>query len=122
MPEPLLQRCEDDQAKQSSFCPPGWIPLITELDQKIAEMSLHYTILQVKEKLGTLRYYVRLPREGDNSHHMKIYDLIEDYENKSAQICDQCGEEGSSIKLDMGIIATRCPKHSYKIFYEDIND
>ena len=39
-------------------CNRGWYPLIIELDQKLAEIEPEYTLHQVKEKFGTLRYYI----------------------------------------------------------------
>lgn len=42
-------------------CEKGWYPLIIELDQKLTDMAPNYEIHQIKEKFGTLRYYISLP-------------------------------------------------------------
>jgi hypothetical protein len=42
-------------------CDRGWYPLIIELDQKLAEIFPDYELHQVKEKFGTLRYYIGFP-------------------------------------------------------------
>lgn len=42
-------------------CDKGWYPLVIELDQKLAEIYPDYQLHQVKEKFGTLRYYVGFP-------------------------------------------------------------
>jgi hypothetical protein len=42
-------------------CDKGWYPLICELDEKIIEIFPDYEIHQVKEKYGTLRYYIGFP-------------------------------------------------------------
>lgn len=42
-------------------CDKGWYPLVIELDQKLAEIAPDYTLHQVKEKFGTLRYYTGFP-------------------------------------------------------------
>lgn len=42
-------------------CDSGWYPLIVELDKKLAEIFPDYELHQVKEKFGTLRYYIGLP-------------------------------------------------------------
>lgn len=42
-------------------CDKGWYPLIIELHQKLAEIAPDYQLHQVKEKFGTLRYYVGFP-------------------------------------------------------------
>lgn len=35
----------------------GWYPLVTEVDQRLAQIMPDYEINQVKEKFGSLRYY-----------------------------------------------------------------
>jgi hypothetical protein len=42
-------------------CGPGWYPFIIELDRKLAEIAPDYQLHQVKEKFGTLRYYIGFP-------------------------------------------------------------
>jgi hypothetical protein len=39
-------------------CASGWYPLLIELDEKLAQIEPDYEIHQVKEKFGTLRYYI----------------------------------------------------------------
>ena len=43
-------------------CASGWYPLIIELDKKLAEIFPDYELHQVKEKFGTLRYYIGFPQ------------------------------------------------------------
>jgi len=42
-------------------CESGWWPLLIELNEKLEQIAPDYEIHQVKEKFGTLRYYVGLP-------------------------------------------------------------
>lgn len=42
-------------------CDKGWYPLLCELDEKITEIFPDYEVHQVKEKYGTLRYYIGAP-------------------------------------------------------------
>jgi hypothetical protein len=42
-------------------CDKGWYPLVIELDQKLVEIYPDYQLHQVKEKFGTLRYYIGFP-------------------------------------------------------------
>jgi hypothetical protein len=105
-------------------CPPGWRPLVDELDAKLKERWPGYEILQVKEKFGTLRFYGNPGIEppdfpdddaGTAAHNQwyadnvdTFHDLIHAYEAKTATICELCGQPG---KLgDTGYWwATRCP-------------
>ena len=81
-----------------------WIPLIVELDRKLNEIDPNYTIDQVKEKFGGLRFYTgAVSSEG--------YDLIPEAEEKSYTICEVCGEPGTCGGT--GCYPTRCEKHKY---------
>jgi hypothetical protein len=89
----------------------GWQPLLRELDTALKERWPNYQILQVKEKFGTLRFYakpgVELPdfpdsdegvathNEWYNNNVYPFYDLIHQYEDKSASICELCGQPGN---------------------------
>ena len=42
-------------------CGKGWYPLLCELDEKLAAIFPDYELHQVKEKFGTLRYYIGFP-------------------------------------------------------------
>lgn len=139
-------------------CSRGWYPMIIELDKKLAEIFPDYELHQVKEKFGTLRYYIGFPElqtqccidlestrphEGaidpdwlrgaertlkeqyeldkwfydkfiphqDSEEHIqqdealdperqlrrelsdKMHEIISEYENLSARICELCGAE-----------------------------
>ena len=94
---------------------PGWMKLIydlsEELEKEIIKLEKKWTkedlenvcAFQVKEKYGTLRYY--MDRSTD-----EMYWLISEYESKSSTICEQCGEPG---KLRGSYwLYTACDKHS----------
>lgn len=80
----------------------GWKPLVEELIARLrAETDWDGDIHQIKEKFGGLRFYI-----GQGSD--KIYDLIDDYEQKSYTICEDCGERGHPRRD--GWIRTLCDK------------
>lgn len=77
-------------------CDDGWYNLIyslfEELEQlyiknnaDIKELSVH----QIKQKFGQLRVYVSSEFEEETNS------IIEKYENKSLEICEQCGRQAS---------------------------
>jgi len=93
----------------------GWYDLVLELDDAISKIYPLYTIDQVKEKFGGLRYYIGiLPDILPQEHHDEIYRLIHEAEEKSYTMCDICGEPGQTIRVGEYLIATRCPKHDNK--------
>lgn len=75
----------------------GWSQLINNLyDAKPKKTE----VLQVKEKYGTLRFYISSSTEW-------YFDLIEFYESLSGTICEQCGRPGK-LREDRSWILTLC--------------
>ncbi len=76
----------------------GWIPMIEEMSAKIepilekiieADPKAKFpTAVQVKEKFGGLRFYL-------STSHKEVDDIVNDYESKSYEICQDCGESGT---------------------------
>ena len=82
--------------------PKGWIPLVEELAEKLAEVYPEYKITQIKEKFGGLRFYVSgMTEEG--------WKLIDEAERKSLTICEVCGKLGKIRKG--GWWKTLCDEH-----------
>jgi hypothetical protein len=61
------------------------------------------TVVQVKEKFGTLRFYIRA---GTDEH----YNYISFAESMSAVTCETCGKPGK--RLGRGWIYTACEEHA----------
>mgnify|MGYP000014538987 FL=1 len=90
--------------------PAGWLTLLRQLDAKLQERWPDYTIAQIKEKFGTLRFYADAGLEfldfadddaGTAAHNAwykdnidAFHDVIYEYEAKSAFICQLCGKDG----------------------------
>ena len=95
-------------------CGDGWHDLLWELCEAIEEELQHFVqsedspfrVEQVKEKYGTLRFYTNWGTD-------RIYELIQDAENKSAVTCEVCGKPG---KLrGTGWLSTTCEEHKEDI-------
>ncbi len=92
-------------------CGDGWYELIHELSQKIdyekmqqfGEESREVYATQVKEKYGTLRFYM-------NTETPEMSDLIYEYEAKSALTCELCGKPGKTRTMNW--IQTLCDEHN----------
>lgn len=76
-------------------CGDGWFNIIYNLSKEIEEERLklpkeeqkNIYIVQIKEKYGTLRYYL-------TSETQEMSNLISEAEDKSLITCEQCGNKG----------------------------
>lgn len=95
-------------------CGDGWYNLIRDLSEKLYPLVKEFNdsqdedgyiceAVQVKEKYGTLRFYL-------SSQTDEMSNLIDEYEKLSARICESCGLPG---KLDNSNywVRTRCEEH-----------
>jgi hypothetical protein len=88
-------------------CGDGWEPLIRDLSAKLeekikalpAEEQPNYKAMQVKEKFGTLRFYLSMGTD-------EMFDLVEAAESASASTCEGCGLPGK--RRGGGWIVTNC--------------
>ena len=89
-------------------CGDGWYNLLDDLCYKLQSYVDDFDKIeqpvagQVKEKFGGLRFY--LDCGGDDY----VYSLIDDAENKSSSICEDCGEPGKIQSIGYWQMC-RCP-------------
>jgi len=67
---------------------PGWNDIIFNLHNQLKQLDPHYRVMQVKEKFGTLRYYIHT----DNN---EAHNIIIEAETASSHTCEQCGRPGT---------------------------
>jgi hypothetical protein len=96
-------------------CGDGWFDILDRLSSKIEKLlkeqkekypndEIFPSVAQVKEKFGTLRFYITVAID-------EIYNLIDEAEKESSKICEICGKEG---KLNNGPwYQTLCYEHMY---------
>jgi len=136
-PEFFNSRNEGLMASLMSFgfeCHDGWFDLIYNLCSDIKDWYMnnesrhydenyenyevkkgiqpHFQVQQVKEKFGTLRFYIGFAPKA-------IHDLIRKAENDSYFICERCGDDvrthefdgyHSYYRDDLGWVQTLCDK------------
>lgn len=72
-------------------CGDGWFELLDRLSKKITALDkkegCKTEAVQVKEKFGTLRFYIDAGTE-------QVFKAIEKAEKESAKICEDCGKRG----------------------------
>lgn len=84
----ILDRIPDYWGK-SVYIGPGWYELVLLLDSDLSKIDPDYTIQQVKEKFGTLRFYAQPSNERFD--FPEFWGLIREAEDKSGTICEECG-------------------------------
>lgn len=88
-------------------CGGGWFDLLWDLSRDLSRLQRKEplsvgTIDQVKEKFGTLRFYISGSREA--------YNIINTYEEKSGTICENCGGLGQVIRNKRDWYRVLCEK------------
>jgi hypothetical protein len=78
---------------------PGWSGILDRLYDKLPKKLY---VMQVKEKYGSLRFYV-----GSASN--RTFDLISKAEKESETTCEMCEKPGE-IKQIRGWYSCRCPE------------
>ena len=81
----------------------GWLDLIKGICEKLEPIiaalpendRYQYRCVQIKEKFGTLRFYTDICTKD-------MADIIDEFQNKSAKICENCGADGSKISMGSG--------------------
>lgn len=106
---------------------PGWRPLLAELHAELTAAGISYEALQVKEKWGILRVYIRAEGEwhptidltvpgqgtitgtieGGSGAWEQVMAIVHAAEERSRVICEDCGEPGV-LRTDRFWLRTLC--------------
>lgn len=76
-------------------CEDGWIEIIADCHSELLSLDPDYTIFQIKQKFGTLRYYAE-PSQPQYSDRFR--EIIDKYEQLSSHICETTGAKGTLMK------------------------
>lgn len=88
---------------QASNVGEGWHPLLRNLELGLNDLDPDFTLQQVKEKFGGLRYYAQSDADG-------FQELIGIAEEASTHLCEVCGKHGET-KSFHGWLKTLCDEH-----------
>jgi hypothetical protein len=89
-------------------CDDGWYELIYECAEALQDLrGAPVEAKQVKEKLGTLRFYV----DGSEGNYRGAHAITGFYEGQSAYRCEVCGSIDGRLASDGGWLKTVCKLH-----------
>jgi hypothetical protein len=91
-------------------CWKGWMPLIEVLSFKIFTLDINQVmrVEQIKQKFAGLRYYITWINERPK-YFKDIYNLVNEYQNHSFEVCEVCGNSGDRVKeKEENYILTLC--------------
>ncbi len=102
---PILYKDRFEDPKNSLMifgveCEDGWYDLIYKLSSDLTALNENIVATQVKQKYGTLRFYIT---SGSDA----AYDLIDKAEQLSATVCEKCGSPCGQL-IPGGWIYTLC--------------
>lgn len=84
---------------------PGWVDIVYDLCKQINEKWPETKVLQIKEKFGTLSFYIEAP---------EIYNVINEAEKISCNTCYFCGKFPAKLDTSKNRILTLCEECSKK--------
>jgi hypothetical protein len=88
-------------------CEDGWSDMVVSCHNELKSIDPDYTIAQIKEKFGGLRYYFATSQP---SLYKQMTDIVAKYEKVSFTKCQLCGKEAETVNF-AGLIKTLCKKH-----------
>lgn len=102
--------------RESHFeCEDGWYPLLRALSQAVEtycqENGIGIHVTQVKQKFGTLRYYYGYDAKLTDAQKHGLFQIVEDYGDRSRRICEHCGLPGTLL-VSGAYWHVACPEHA----------
>jgi hypothetical protein len=95
----------------------GWHPIIRNLEGALALTGCEYEVVQIKEKFGTLRYYVARGSEPSEAAVWAFEALISHAEWLSQYTCEVCGNRAET-KTIFHWRKTLCEEHTAERYAE----
>ena len=103
----VLSRFQEDYIA-SIDCDEGWNHLILACHKELHRLDPNYTIFQIKEKFGELRYYATPSNPQLNK---EFHEIVDKYTRISRQTCEISGKHGQLMRTKSGWYKTLHTDH-----------
>jgi hypothetical protein len=111
-PSQFVGRNKDIRTSLMGFgceCGNGWYGLISHVCTLIDRLNAPVEWVQIKEKFGGLRMYLRWTGECVDLVHELVFHLLDTAEQQSFRTCEQCGDtKTAKVGNDHGWWRTEC--------------
>ena len=98
-------------------CGAGWKDIIDRTHEKLKYIDPDYTIAQIKEKFGGLRYYFDASVEYGSVAYDIMNDIVKAAEHEASYTCELCGVQGISKGVE-----TRVDHYWYYTYCKECSD
>jgi len=107
--EKLKEKIDPDYWK-SIDVDEGWYQIVIDCDTELSAIDPHYKILQIKEKFGGLRYYIK---PSETCYELRrLGEIVSKYEEIASKTCEVTGEPGVLMKSIGGWRKTLNPDYA----------
>ena len=89
----------------------GWYQIAVDCDRDLTAINPDYQILQIKEKFGGLRYYIK-PVNATTKEVKDMNKVIRRYEGIASRTCEATGLPGVLMKSVGGWLKTLNPEYA----------
>lgn len=89
----------------------GWLPLLSDLDDQLSTMDPDYTVMQVKEKFGGLRFHYG-PSTSNPYISGGMAEFVWEAMERASATCESCGQPGVLRRRDC-LDVVRCDEHAH---------
>ncbi len=96
-------------------CGPGWYPILARPDPQLRQIDPDYQVLQIKEKFGTLRFYLA------GLYYELGMAAVAEAEAEAARTCELCGSPGH-LRTRNSWLRTVCDDCAQSEGYQDLPD
>lgn len=100
--QPVLARINPEYGMDIS-CDEGWWRLIATCDKELSAIDPDYTVFQIKEKFGGLRYYYS---PSNPELRKKMDETVLKYEKICSMTCEMTGKHGYLMINGWGRVKT----------------
>lgn len=76
----------------------GWYQIVVDCDKELSNLDPDYSIFQIKQKFGGLRYYFEPSDVYDGNLFAQMNLIVSKYESIAAVTCEATGKSGVLMK------------------------